>query len=72
MLRFRDSDTMTWSDSAASFGSGTAYDVMRGVVGQWPVGSGPGATCIAQDGIGTSRAVQSRLTRGQCMRTLYI
>ena len=44
-----DDVTLTWNATA---GAGT-YDVLRGVIGQWPVGAGAGEICLAT-AIGTT------------------
>jgi len=48
-LQFTDDVTMTWNATA----SATTYDVLRGVTGQWPVGSGAGEQCLGS-AIGTT------------------
>ena len=44
-VRFDASKALMWGPEAPRAGSGTVYDVLRGQIGQWPVGSGPGETC---------------------------
>jgi subtilase family serine protease len=39
--------TLGWVSAAAAAGAGTVHDVVRGVIGEWPVGSGAGETCLA-------------------------
>jgi hypothetical protein len=46
-IRFTNKQTMTWSTDAPNSGSGTVYDVVRGPVGELPVGSGPSEVCQA-------------------------
>jgi len=41
-----DRTVLDWGSEAANSGSGTVYDVARGTLGQWPVGSGPGEVCL--------------------------
>jgi hypothetical protein len=49
--------TMTWTTDAPSSGTGTVYDVVRGVVGELPVGSGASEVCHATGLTGTSATV---------------
>jgi hypothetical protein len=53
-VRFDAADRLTWSTEALRSGSGTRYDVLRGRIGQLPVGSGPGETCVVQGTAATS------------------
>lgn len=39
--------TLSWSSAAPTSGSATVHDVARGLLGNLPVGSGPGETCVA-------------------------
>jgi hypothetical protein len=41
-----DTQTFSWTSTAPSSGSATVHDVMRGTLGQWPVGNGAGETCL--------------------------
>jgi hypothetical protein len=53
-----DKQTLGWEDSAAEYsGSGAVYDVLQGIVGEWPVGSGAGETCAAAGVVGSSATV---------------
>jgi hypothetical protein len=45
-----DRATVTWDPVAGA----TTYDVLRGLLGQLPVGSGPGETCLAPGIAGTA------------------
>jgi hypothetical protein len=42
-----DKTTLTWTSAVSSSGAGTVHDVVRGNLGEWPVGSGGGETCLA-------------------------
>jgi hypothetical protein len=53
-LRFDPVGRMSWSTEAPRSGSGTVYDVLRGPIGELPVGSGPGETCAVQGTTATS------------------
>jgi hypothetical protein len=44
-----DGQTLSWGSLAAQAGPAIVYDVMRGQVGQWPVGSGAAETCLVSD-----------------------
>ena len=48
-VRLTDDVTLTWNATA----SATSYDVLRGNIGQWPVGAGAGESCLAP-AIGTT------------------
>jgi hypothetical protein len=52
--RFDAAERLTWSAEAPRSGSGTQFDVLRGLIGQLPVGSGPGETCAIQGTAATS------------------
>ena len=41
-----DGATLTWSSAAASAGAGILYDLVRGNLGQFPVGSGGSEMCL--------------------------
>ncbi len=41
-----DKETLTWTSVVPGTGSGTVYDVLRGVITELPVGSGPSETCL--------------------------
>ena len=47
-VRFGAAKTLDWTTETPRAGSGTVYDVLRGQIGQFPIGSGPGETCVAQ------------------------
>lgn len=49
-----DERTLSWNSIAAGSGSGTFYDVARGKLGQFPVGSGALETCAGAGIIGLS------------------
>ena len=49
-----DRRTLSWSSIAAVSGSGTFYDVARGKVGQFPVGTGALETCAGGGIVGLS------------------
>jgi hypothetical protein len=52
-----DDNTIEWETSALSdAGTATTYDVMRGTLGQWPVGAGPGEACVASQVTGSSNS----------------
>jgi hypothetical protein len=53
-VRFDAAGGMTWSAEAPRSGSGTVHDVLRGRMGQFPVGSGGGETCAIHGTSGTS------------------
>jgi hypothetical protein len=53
-VRFDGAGKLTWTTESPRAGSGTAYDVLRGRLGEWPVGSGPGETCAIQATSATS------------------
>ena len=42
-----DRETLTWESAAPVSGPGTLHDVIRGRIGEWPVGSGAGESCFA-------------------------
>jgi hypothetical protein len=42
-----DAETVSWTSAVPSTGPGTVHDVVRGSLGQWPVGSGPSESCLA-------------------------
>ena len=42
-----DRQTLTWTSTAPAAGSGTVHNVLRGLVTQFPVGSGAGEICLA-------------------------
>jgi len=44
---------LSWRSMAESAGSGTVYDVVRGRIGEWPVGSGPSEVCLESGSIDT-------------------
>ena len=52
-VRFSDASTLEWDSDAANSGSGTEYQVLRGDVGAFPVGSGS-ESCIGPSVVGTS------------------
>ena len=41
--------SMAWDSDAAHSGPGTVYQVLQGVAGQWPVGTGDGESCLAAE-----------------------
>ena len=42
-----DKTTLSWTSAASDAGPDTAHDVVRGALGQFPVGSQPAETCLA-------------------------
>ena len=46
--------TLAWDSDAPNSGSSTVYQVLQGVAGQFPVGSGTGETCAANSVPGTT------------------
>jgi len=42
-----EKDTLSWVSAALGAGSGTVHDVLRGDLGELPVGTGPSETCVA-------------------------
>jgi hypothetical protein len=52
--RFDAARQLTWTTEAPRSGSGTVYDVMRGQVGHFPVGSDPDEMCAIQGTSATS------------------
>lgn len=56
--------TQTWTSAAPSAGPGLVHDLMRGQLGQWPVGVGGGETCIAPGTAGTSADDPARPAAG--------
>ncbi|HEU5182291.1 MAG TPA: M36 family metallopeptidase [Candidatus Polarisedimenticolia bacterium] len=53
-LSFGPDGTLSWSSAASSAGAGTVYDLVRGVLGQLPVGSGGSDACLADGGTPTA------------------
>ena len=54
-LRFQANDiTLEWDSHAASSGAGTVYDLVRGAIREWPVGSGAAETCLTSGTSATS------------------
>lgn len=51
-----DKVTLIWSSAAPSAGVGTTHEVLQGVLGEFPVGSGPSESCLSV-GYGTSAAL---------------
>ena len=49
-----DRATLRWDSLAAQAGSGTVYDIMRGSVGRFPVGTGADETCLSEGQAGAS------------------
>jgi hypothetical protein len=49
-----DTSTLTWSSAAPVAGSGTVYDLVRGALGQLPVGSGGAEICLADGASGAA------------------
>ncbi len=41
-----DEQTLSWSVLSPNAGSGTSYQVVRGIAGEWPVGSGGSESCL--------------------------
>jgi hypothetical protein len=64
-LLFPDTDTIVWANIAPGFGSGTVYDIMRGLVSELPVGSGAGESCIAQGNTASTLDVSEDPALGQ-------
>jgi len=54
-LAWSDPTTLAWSSLAPMAGSGTHYDVLRGLTSEFPVGSGPSELCLAPDVASTTR-----------------
>ncbi len=48
-LKFAMRKTIQWDLGAADAGSGTVYDIVRGIVAELPVGSSPTEVCVATD-----------------------
>ncbi|MCU0225795.1 MAG: agmatine deiminase family protein [Acidobacteria bacterium] len=46
--------TLAWDSDAPNSGSSTIYQVLQGVAGQYPVGSGAGESCAANSVAGTT------------------
>jgi hypothetical protein len=46
-VAFLDEITLAWNPSAPSAGAGTVHDVVRGLVGELPVGAGAAEICMA-------------------------
>jgi hypothetical protein len=42
-----DKETQQWTAAAAAAGTGTVYDLVRGALGELPVGSGATESCVA-------------------------
>jgi hypothetical protein len=59
MLLVAETSTITW-DSAAAAGPGTVYDVARGLVSQFPIGTGAAESCFAT-GIATNTITDSSI-----------
>ncbi len=49
-----DRTTLVWDSGAAAAGSGIVYDVMQGVIGEFPVGGGASESCTGSGLSGTS------------------
>jgi|GEM_PF-1149855 len=45
---------LTWTSAAPGAGHGTVHDVLRGVIGELPVGAGPSETCLPPGGFDAS------------------
>ena len=59
-----DDQTASWTGAVPSGGSTESYDVMRGVLGQFPVGTGPDEVCLASGLTTTSLADASHPSAG--------
>ena len=55
---------MTWTSEALRSGAATVYDVMRGQLRQFPVGTGSGETCAIQGTPFTSLSPDAAPTPG--------
>jgi CBS domain-containing protein len=53
-VRFDAAKRLNWSAEAPRSGSGTVHDVLRGRIGELPVGFGPNETCLIQATTATS------------------
>ena len=53
-ITFAGTTTIGWDSLSAQAGPGTAYDLLRGDLAQFPVGSGAAETCIASEIAGTT------------------
>ena len=53
-VHWLNATTLAWNSSAPASGSGTSHDVVRGLVSQLPVGTGPAETCFATGQITTA------------------
>ena len=53
-VRLSDPVTLEWNSDAANSGSGTGYQVVRGSLDEFPVGSGLAETCLDPGVPGTS------------------
>jgi hypothetical protein len=49
-----DGETLTWDSAAPDAGEDTVHDVLRGAIGELPVGDAPSETCLAGGVAGTS------------------
>ena len=54
LLIAADKVTLTWQSAAPGAGSGTVHDVLRGLLSELPVGSGPSETSLPPGGFGSS------------------
>jgi CSLREA domain-containing protein len=55
-----DKQTVSWTSAAASSGSGTVHDLLRGAVAELPVGAGASESCLAS-GIPAASAVDAAI-----------
>jgi len=46
-LVFKGRSVLEWTSQASTSGTATVYDVMQGLLSQFPVGSGASETCVA-------------------------
>lgn len=59
-----DHSTLVWESASGTSGTDTAYDLLRGELGELPVGAGGSETCLAQSVAGTSAEDASVPTAG--------
>lgn len=53
-LHFDDPTTIAWDSPSATAGPDATHDVLRGDLGEFPVGTGPSETCVETGVTGTS------------------
>jgi len=67
-----DKQTITWNSAVPTAGPGTVHDVLRGLVGQLPVGSGSGEICLASGLAGTTTTDSSLPGAGPGLAYWYL